>query len=129
MTHRLFMTFILSTILSCQSDDSISQNIPEESFYFPPINTTHWESITPNKLNWNLSKLEELERFLADENTKSFMVLLGGKIVLEEYYNGHTASDTWQWNSAGKTLVTAVTGIAQQNGVMSGRVLRPNKKI
>ncbi|WP_291865075.1 serine hydrolase [Maribacter sp.] len=119
MTYRLFMIFILSTTLSCQSDDSLSQNVPEESFYFPSINTNDWESISPNQLNWNLTKLEELENYLTNENTKSFMVLVGGKIVVEEYYNGHTASDTWQWNSAGKTLVTATTGIAQQNGLIN----------
>ncbi|WP_232771656.1 serine hydrolase [Tenacibaculum sp. Bg11-29] len=47
------------------------------------------------------------------------MVLVDGKIAVEEYYNGHTANDTWQWNSAGKTLVTATTGIAQQNGLIN----------
>ncbi len=119
MTYRLFIIFILSTILSCQSDDSISPNIPNESVYFPSINTNEWETISPNQLNWNLNELEELRSFLTDKNTKSFMVLVNGKIVIEDYYNGHTAIDTWQWNSAGKTLVTATTGIAQQNGLIN----------
>jgi CubicO group peptidase (beta-lactamase class C family) len=118
MTYRLFIIFILSIILSCQSDDSIEPNTPEDSFYFPPINTNDWENISPTQLSWDLNKLEELENFLIEENTKSFMVLLNGKVVIEEYYNGHTANDTWEWNSAGKTLVTATTGIAQQNGLI-----------
>ncbi|WP_422091506.1 serine hydrolase domain-containing protein [Tenacibaculum ovolyticum] len=118
MVYRLFVIFIFFTVLGCQSDELIKLDIPEEAFYFPPNNTTDWETTLPNKLNWNLNKLDELESFLINENTKSFMVLVEGKIVVEEYYNGHTVNDTWQWNSAGKTLVTATTGIAQQNGLI-----------
>lgn len=47
------------------------------------------------------------------------MILVNGRIVMEEYFNGHTATTTWPWNSAGKTLVTAVTGIAQQEGLLN----------
>ncbi len=118
MTYRLFLIFIFFTIISCQSDDSLSPNTPDESLYFPPTNTNEWETISPNDLSWNSNKLEELKNFLINENTKSFMILVNGRVAVEEYYNGHTASETWQWNSAGKTLVTAITGIAQQNGLI-----------
>ena len=118
MTYRLCIIFIFLTILGCQSDNSVLPNTPNESLYFPPITTNEWETILPNDLNWNSNKLEELKSFLIDENTKSFMILANGRVVVEEYYNGHTASDAWQWNSAGKTLVTATTGIAQQNGLI-----------
>lgn len=47
------------------------------------------------------------------------MILVNGRIVMEEYFNGHTATTTWPWNSAGKTLVTAATGIAQQEGLLN----------
>ena len=47
------------------------------------------------------------------------MILVNGRIVMEEYFNGHGVNDTWQWNSAGKTLVTSTTGIAQQNGLIN----------
>lgn len=119
MTYRLYILFIFLTILSCKSDDSVLPNTSDESLYFPPTNSNEWETILPNDLNWNLSKLEELKSFLIDENTKSFIILVNGRIVVEEYYNGHSISDTWQWNSAGKTLVTATTGIAQQNGLIN----------
>lgn len=123
MIYRLIYIGILSVLLSCQSDDSVSvdtnePNPIEASTYFPPINTNDWESVSPSELNWNVDKLAELEDFLIADDTKSFMVLVDGKIVVEEYYNDHTVNDTWQWNSAGKTLVTATTGIAQQNGLI-----------
>jgi CubicO group peptidase (beta-lactamase class C family) len=38
---------------------------------------------------------------------------------MEEYFNGHTAAASWEWNSAGKTLVATTTGIAQQEGLLN----------
>ena len=38
---------------------------------------------------------------------------------MEEYFNGHSPSAVWEWNSAGKTLVSATTGIAQQEGLLN----------
>jgi len=45
-------------------------------------------------------------------------MLHNGKIVVEAYFNGHTATAPWYWASAGKTLTTAVTGIAQEEGLI-----------
>jgi len=56
---------------------------------------------------------------LAEKHSKSFMILVNGRIVMEEYFNGHNATATWQWNSAGKTLVSTTTGIAQQEGLLN----------
>jgi CubicO group peptidase (beta-lactamase class C family) len=47
------------------------------------------------------------------------MILVNGKIVMENYFNGHDASDSWEWNSAGKTLVSSTVGIAQQEGLLN----------
>lgn len=38
---------------------------------------------------------------------------------MEEYFDGHTPTETWEWNSAGKTLVTAAVGIAQQENLLN----------
>ncbi len=87
--------------------------------YFPPISGNEWEKITPSQLGWNESQIPELLDFLRTRNSKSFMILVNGRIVMEEYFDGHTASDTWQWNSAGKTLTTATVGIAQQENLVN----------
>ena len=47
------------------------------------------------------------------------MILVNGRIVMEEYFNGHTAAAEWEWNSAGKTLIAATTGIAQQERLLN----------
>jgi CubicO group peptidase (beta-lactamase class C family) len=57
--------------------------------------------------------------FLELQNTKAFIVLKDGKIVLEKYFGTHTQNDPWYWASAGKTLTAFMTGIAQQEGFLS----------
>lgn len=117
---------ILALLFSgCSKEDeetSLNPNpIPNasDSMYFPPAATTTWETKTTTSLNWNQNAIEDLKNYLIQKNTKSFMILVNGRIVMENYFNGHTATDTWQWNSAGKTLVTATTGIAQQEGLIN----------
>ncbi len=102
---------IMATGCSRDNDD------PSDSMYFP--SGTQWETTSLSVLDWNVSAVQPLKDYLAEKNTKSFMILVNGRIVMEEYFNGHTATDTWQWNSAGKTLVSASTGIAQQEGLLN----------
>jgi hypothetical protein len=76
---------------------------------------------------WNQNAVQPLKDFLTQKNTKSFMILVNGRIAMEEYYNGHSANTTWEWNSAGKTLVATTTGIAQQEGrEIAFNILAPN---
>src|SRR5690606_1814339 len=68
---------------------------------------------------WNESEIQPLLDYLELKNTKGFIVLQNGRIVIEQYFNGHTATSPWYWASAGKTLTTAVTGIANDEGHLS----------
>lgn len=113
---KILSLFILSTLFSCGSDDSTNS---EEKMYFPPIGSSIWETKTINDLGWNQSQVQPLLDYLESKNTKGFIILQNGKIVLENYFNGHTSTDSWQWNSAGKTLTATVTGIAQQEGLLN----------
>jgi len=110
-----FALVFLVSIVGC-SDDEIEPT-PAESMYFPSSST--WETKSLSSLGWNQNAVQPLKDFLIQKNTKSFIILVNGKIVMEEYFNGHTASDIWEWNSAGKTLVSATTGIAQQEGLLN----------
>lgn len=87
-----------------------------DTMYFPPLTTAAWETRTPQSLGWNLQEMPALLAYLRERGTKSFLVLVKGRIVMEEYMNGHGLADTWAWNSAGKTLVTATVGLARQEG-------------
>ena len=116
---RIYFIFLCSSLLinfSCASDDSNDEYILDESIYYPPINSDTWETKSMAELNWNDNALQPLLDFLEEKNTKSFMILHNGKIVVEEYMNGHDSNSTWYWASAGKTLTTATSGIAQEEG-------------
>ncbi|WP_053972433.1 serine hydrolase [Mangrovimonas sp. ST2L15] len=117
--------FLLLYVFGCQSSDDApntdpENNLPEtQDIYFPPLNSEEWESTTPTSLGYNDSQIQPLLDFLEEKNTKSFIMLHHGKIVLEAYMNGHQAGTPWYWASAGKTLSATVAGIAQDQGFLN----------
>lgn len=86
--------------------------------YFPPLTGSDWQTISPESLNWNTSKIDDLYKFLAETNSKAFIMLKDGKIVLEKYFGSFTKDSLWYWASAGKTLTSALVGIAQEEGLL-----------
>tara|TARA_Y100000991_G_scaffold144919_1_gene109504 strand:- start:323 stop:1483 length:1161 start_codon:yes stop_codon:yes gene_type:complete len=94
------------------SKSSISQT------YFPPNNSTVWDTISYLNLNWCQNKIDSLYSFLETNNTKSFILLKNGKIVLEQYFNGHSDTSNWYWASAGKTITSFLVGMAQEEGYL-----------
>jgi len=90
-----------------------------QNLYFPPTTGSTWETLSPEKLNWCPEKIDLLNSFLEDNNTKAFILLKDGRIVIESYFDGHTMSAPWYWASAGKTITSFVTGIAQQEGFLT----------
>ena len=110
--------FVL-VLISCGEDDCGCSTTPEEQMYFPPIGSTTWESKSVESLGWNQSQVQPLLDYLELKHSKSFIILHNGKIVMENYFNGHSATLPWYWASAGKTLTTTVTGIAEQDGYIN----------
>lgn len=91
-----------------------------ETMYFPPNDgSTTWETKSIASLGWNQSQVQPLLDYLELKNTKSFIILVNGRIVMENYFNGHSATTPWYWASAGKTLTSTVTGIAQDEGLVN----------
>ena len=120
MNYLKFLLLVfLPAIFGCNKEDAEIPTSPDESMYFPSNTDTAWEAITLSGLGWNQGGVQSLKDYLIQKNTKSFMILVNGRIVMEEYFNGHTSTSSWQWNSAGKTLVTTTTGIAQQEGLLN----------
>lgn len=124
-TKTLPFLLVLSVfLLNCSSDDSsddssIDQSTVAETMYFPPSNSDTWETKTLSSLNWHQDKVQDLLSYLELKHSKSFMILQNGKIVMEYYFNGHTSTTPWYWASAGKTLTSTVTGIAEQEGFLN----------
>ncbi len=119
MRRITFLLIVLLSMAGCDKDDNPSGEKEYTSMYFPSDPGTAWEAIPVSELGWNTVAIQALKNYLAEKNTKSFMILVNGRIAMEEYFNGHDASTEWEWNSAGKTLVSATTGIAQQESLLS----------
>jgi len=120
---KLLLVFLMTSI-SCNTKDK--NPVPDESIYFPPVGSTSWETSTLTELNWNLAAGEELKDFLSANDTRAFILLKNGKIVMEEYWGNNIQNNGafnqnsfWYWASAGKTLTALLIGIAQENGFIS----------
>lgn len=86
--------------------------------YFPPNNSSNWHSISPSSQDYCQANVDILYDYLDANNTKAFILLKDGKIVLENYFNEHTDTSNWYWASAGKTIIALLTGIAQKDGLL-----------
>lgn len=109
---------VILCCIGCKKENDQPSN-SNEAFYFPPKGTTQWETKSMADLGWHQDALQPLKDYLTEKHSKSFMILVNGRIVVEEYFNGHSMDATWEWNSAGKTLVSSAIGIAQQEGLLN----------
>jgi CubicO group peptidase (beta-lactamase class C family) len=119
MKNAIYLLLLLLLTGSCDKNDDGTQPTPTETMYFPSNTSNSWETKSLSSLGWNQNAVQPLKDYLSQKGTKSFMILVNGRIVMEEYFNGHTATATWEWNSAGKTLVASTVGIAQQENLLS----------
>ena len=110
---------VMKNLLICLTVLLLPATAATQSLYFPPNSGNTWDTISPQSLGWCQPKIDSLYDFLELQNTKAFIVLKDGKIVLEQYFGTHTQNDPWYWASAGKTLTAFMTGIAQQEGFLS----------
>jgi CubicO group peptidase (beta-lactamase class C family) len=119
MKNLKLILILLLSLMGCGKDEeTIAPIITNEAMYFPSTTDTTWETKSRSILGWNESAVQPLKDYLALKNTKSFIILVNGRMAMEEYFNGHASTTSWQWNSAGKTLVSTMTGIAQQEGIL-----------
>ena len=87
--------------------------------YLDPISGNSWDTLSPSNLNWCEENIDTLINFLEMTNTKSFIILKDGKIVLENYINGHSDTAYWYWASAAKSLMAVIVGKAQEEGYLN----------
>jgi CubicO group peptidase (beta-lactamase class C family) len=97
----------------------LTHQVNAQGLYFPPNVGDQWDTIHPQTLGWCQPKIDSLYAYLDTNNTKAFILLKDGKIVLEKYFGTHTATTPWYWASAGKTITSFMVGMAQQDGYLS----------
>lgn len=96
------------------------------NLYFPPIGNGDWVETPLAEMGWNQQELAEFLAWLPTQDTRAFLILKDGKIVVEEYWGAKLTglgemdqNSLWYWASAGKTLTSAMVGIAQQEKLLS----------
>jgi CubicO group peptidase (beta-lactamase class C family) len=94
-------------------------NAKSQSLYFPPLTGTAWETTSPASLGWCVQNIDTLYGFLQNKNSKAFIVLKDGKIVLEKYFGTFTRDSIWYWASAGKSVTSFIVGIAQHERLLA----------
>lgn len=104
---KTFLLFLLAYTTAAAGD-----------YYFPPNDSEEWEAISISELGWSNVKINELIDFLDTTGTKGFIILIDGKIATEEYFGDFDKDKFWYWASAGKTLTSAMIGIAQQEKML-----------
>jgi CubicO group peptidase (beta-lactamase class C family) len=100
---------------------SFSQN---KKLYFPPVNSSEWKTTNLKSEGWNHNLQDSLYNLLKQENTRAFIVLKDGKILMEQYWGKNfrgrdfNKNSYWYWASAGKTLTAFLVGIAQEQNLL-----------
>ena len=108
---------ILLTIIGLTS---LFQATKAQTLYFPPLSSTAtWDTISPASLGWCLNEIDTLYDYLHQQDTKGFIVLKDGKIVLEKYFGTFTKDSLWYWASAGKTITSFLVGKAQEENYLT----------
>lgn len=110
---KLFLLVVLTLL-------SFSNYNYSQSLYYPPIiSTATWETTDHATLGWCPERIDNLYTFLEQENTKGFIILKDGKIVLEQYFGTFTSQSPWYWASAGKTITSFLVGKAQEENLLN----------
>ncbi|WP_338812523.1 serine hydrolase [Bernardetia sp. Wsw4-3y2] len=115
-THIFIVPILLTLFLFSPIDFIQAQNL-----YFPPLVETednNWETTASSDLEWCDERIDSLYTFLEEKNTKGFIVLKDGKIVLEKYFGTFSQDSVWYWASAGKSMVATLVGIAQRSSLL-----------
>jgi CubicO group peptidase (beta-lactamase class C family) len=107
------MRIVLFLLLILLSGFSFGQ----VEIYFPPAQD-QWETQSPEELGWCTDSISALLNFLDKNDTRAFLLLKDGRIVLEEYFHNFEQDSFWYWASAGKTLTAFLTGLSQEYGFL-----------
>lgn len=87
--------------------------------YWPDGAGDSWETVSPEAAGWNGQKLDEALAFAETRASTAFVILVGGRILAERYWQGWDRHSHGQIFSATKSFASVLTGIAQQRGMLA----------
>lgn len=92
----------------------------QNSLYFPPLNSSTWQTIAPETLSWDVTALKNLNTYLQSKDTKAFTILKMARLLQSSilaalqqivYGIGH--------RRAGKTMTALLVGIALKEALLN----------
>jgi len=126
MKYPYLLLLSLLVAFACSKNESNLPDPAQTGAYFPPANPGEWATSTPESLGWTVAQIQPLYDYLQTTNSRAFIVLKDGKIVLEKYFGQNILNTTpfdqssqWYWASAGKTLTGFMVGKAQEDKLLS----------
>lgn len=123
LLNILISAAIILLHIGCKSDD-VSPPKSLSQTYYPNADNT-WETLNIDSMGWDKDAIQLLYKQLKENGTRGFIVLVNGKIALENYWgntilntSAFSANSDWYWASAGKTLTSFMVLKAQEEGFL-----------
>ncbi len=120
------LQIVFFSLIICACSSGTDSPTPSAELYFPPNTGSTWEQLSPESLGWDVGKIPDFLTYLENNNTRAFILLKDGKIVMEHYFGQNLLSTSpfnsntnWYWASAGKTLAAFLIGKAQEEDFLS----------
>jgi CubicO group peptidase (beta-lactamase class C family) len=87
--------------------------------YFPPTTGAPWDTIAGARLGYDTAALTAALDWVGTQRSTAVLVLWRGRIVAERYWNGWTPTKDSIIASAGKSVLSAITGELARSGRLS----------
>jgi CubicO group peptidase (beta-lactamase class C family) len=114
---KIIPAFVLSLALAHTATLQAAQNADD---YFP---TAEWRTAKPNTQQLNRKILKKLAARIRDNEITgidSLLIVRNGYLVVEDYFNGWGINDLHTLQSDTKSVTSLLTGIAIEQGKISG---------
>jgi len=93
-----------------------TSGVPSVDYVPAPIG--EWQRADAAAMGWSVTKLEELVAMVEASNSRTFMMVSGGRILTENYWVGTTAATTQDVASVQKSVTSTLVGIAMAKGLL-----------
>ncbi len=112
---------LLFLMVSCKKEGTAPVPVPPVplAYYYPPLTGDTWGTQSIAAANWDSVKLLEAFNYAGTKQSYGLIVLQHGRIVKEQYWNSWDKNTRYYIASAGKSVTGFLTGIAQQDGILS----------
>ena len=114
---------LLTMLVGCSSSSSFETGAPAEELAavdYTPLPGDNWDVSTPQEQGLDPLLVAELYNNAVElETLYSLLVVKNGHLIAEDYFNGGSAGQKTLVQSASKSYISALVGIALEEGCLS----------